>query len=157
MCNTILDIVVRRATEADLNTVVAFNAAMAKETENKTLNMELLSKGVSAVLGQNGLGFYLMAEVDGRTVGQLLITTEWSDWRNGYFWWIQSVYVDAEYRRRGVYRVLDSHVHAEARRRGNVCGLRLYVDRNNQVAQQVYSSLDMHRSHYDLFEIDFVL
>ena len=87
----------------------------------------------------------------------MLITTEWSDWRNGYFWWIQSVYVDAEYRRRGVYRALDSHVHAEARRRGDVCGLRLYVERNNHVAQQVYSSLDMHRSHYDLFEVDFVL
>ena len=109
------------------------------------------------MLDRNSLGFYLIAEVEGRPAGQLLITTEWSDWRNGYFWWIQSVYVDVEYRRQGVYRALDSHVHSEARRRGDVCGLRLYVERNNQVAQQVYSSLDMHRSHYDLFEIDFVL
>ncbi len=157
MSDTNLDIVVRNATQADLNTLVTFNAAMAKETEGKTLDLELLSKGVSAVLGQESLGFYLMAEVDGRPVGQLLITTEWSDWRNGYFWWIQSVYVDAEYRRQGVYRALNSHVHSEARRRGDVCGLRLYVERNNHVAQQVYSSLEMHRSHYDLFEIDFVL
>ena len=152
-----LDIIVRRATKSDLKTVVAFNAAMAKETEDKTLDIELLTKGVSAVLVQDGLGFYLTAEADGRPVGQLLITTEWSDWRNGYFWWIQSVYVDAEYRRQGVYRALDSHVHSEARRRGDVCGLRLYVERNNHVAQQVYTRLDMHRSHYDLFEIDFVL
>ena len=151
------DIIVRKATESDLNTVVAFNSAMAKETEGKTLDTELLSKGVSAVLAQDGLGFYLMAEIDGRTVGQLMITTEWSDWRNGYFWWIQSVYVDADYRRRGVYRALESRVQAEARSRGDVCGLRLYVERNNHVAQQVYSSLDMHLSHYDLFEIDFVL
>ena len=157
MSNTNPDIVVRKATKSDLNTVVAFNAAMARETEDKTLDMDLLSKGVSAVLAQDGLGFYLMAEMDGRAVGQLMITTEWSDWRNGYFWWIQSVYVDADYRRRGVYSALDSHVRSEARRRGGVCGLRLCVERNNHVAQQVYSSLEMHRSHYDLFEIDFVL
>ena len=157
MSHAKLDIVVRPAIQSDLNTVVGFNAAMALETEGKTLDMELLTKGVSAVLVQDGLGFYLMAEIEGRPVGQLLITTEWSDWRNGYFWWIQSVYVDAEYRRQGVYRALNSHVHSEARRRGDVCGIRLYVERNNHVAQQVYSSLDMHRSHYDLFEIDFVL
>ena len=157
MSDTNLDIVVRKATQADLNTLVTFNAAMAMETEGKTLDLEMLKKGVSAVLSQDALGFYLMAEVDGRPVGQLLITTEWSDWRNGYFWWIQSVYVDAEYRRQGVYRALNSRVHSEARRRGDVCGIRLYVERNNHVAQQVYSSLDMHRSHYDLFEIDFVL
>jgi len=150
-------IVVRKATKSDLNTLVEFNAAMARETEDKTLDTELLSKGVSAVLAQDGLGFYLLAEIDGWTVGQLMITTEWSDWRNGYFWWIQSVYVDADYRRRGVYRALDSHVREEAQRQGDVCGLRLYVERNNHVAQQVYSSLDMHLSHYDLFEIDFVL
>ncbi len=157
MSDTNLDIVVRNATQADLNTLVTFNAAMAMETEGKTLELEMLKKGVSAVLNDDGLGFFLIAEADGRPVGQLLITTEWSDWRNGYFWWIQSVYVDAEYRRQGVYRALDSHVRSEARRRGDVCGLRLYVERNNHVAQQVYSKLDMHRSHYDLFEIDFVL
>ena len=151
------DIVVRHATKSDIESLVAFNAAMAKETEGKTLDTELLGKGVSAVLEQDGLGFYLLAEIDGRTVGQLMITTEWSDWRNGYFWWIQSVYVDANYRRRGVYRAMDRQVHADAKDRGDVCGLRLYVERNNHVAQQVYSSLDMHQSHYDLFEIDFVL
>ena len=93
MSDTNLDILVRNATQADLNTLVTFNAAMAMETEGKTLDLETLQKGVSAVLVQDGLGFYLMAEADGRPVGQLLITTEWSDWRNGYFWWIQSVYV----------------------------------------------------------------
>lgn len=157
MSNTNPDIVVRKATKSDLDTVVAFNSAMARETEDRTLDTDLLSKGVSAVLDRPGLGFYLLAEIGGRKVGQLMITTEWSDWRNGNFWWIQSVYVDPEYRRRGVYRALDNHVHAEARHCGDVCGLRLYVERNNHIAQQVYSSLEMHRSHYDLFEIDFVL
>jgi GNAT superfamily N-acetyltransferase len=157
LSNTNPDIVVRKATKPDLETLVAFNAAMARETEDKTLDTELLGKGVAAVLDRQGLGFYLLAEIDGRTVGQLMITTEWSDWRNGYFWWIQSVYVDAEYRRRGVYRALNNHVREEAQRQGDVCGLRLYVERNNHIAQQVYSSLDMHLSHYDLFESDFVL
>ena len=86
-----------------------------------------------------------------------MITYEWSDWRNGCFWWIQSVYVHPDHRRRGVYRALDAHVRAEAKRDGNVCGLRLYVDRDNHVAQSVYASLEMQHSHYDLYEIDFVL
>ena len=148
---------IRRATPADIDTVIAFNGAMAEETENKKLDPETLSAGVRQALTDENRCVYFVAEIDGEITGQAMITTEWSDWRNGYFWWIQSVYVDAEYRRQGVYRALDSHVHSEARRRGDVCGIRLYVERNNHVAQQVYSRLDMHRSHYDLFEIDFVL
>ena len=92
-----------------------------------------------------------------RLVGQLLITYEWSDWRNAFFWWIQSVYVSSEHRRHGVYRTLHNHVLAEANRQGDVCGLRLYVDRDNAVAQRVYSGLDMQQARYDMFEIDFVL
>jgi len=102
-----------------------------------------------------GRGFYLLAEAEGQVVGQLLVTTEWSDWRNAFFWWVQSVYVAPSYRRRGVYRALDSYLRAEARRRGDVCGLRLYVARTNRVAQQVYASLGMARSHYDMFEVEF--
>lgn len=151
------EIRVRPATIADLETLVEFNAALALESEGKTLDLDRLRTGVTAVLDSNDRGIYHVAESAGRVVGQLLITYEWSDWRNGYFWWIQSVYVVPDLRRRGVYRALNGHVRTQARERGDVCGLRLYVERNNLVAQQVYSSLDMHRAHYDLFEIDFVL
>ena len=85
-----------------------------------------------------------------------MITTEWSDWRNAYFWWIQSVYVAPGFRRLGVYRALDGHVRTEARKHPNVCGLRLYVDRDNRVAQAVYAGLDMQHSNYDMYEIDFI-
>ena len=150
-------ILARPAGAQDMETLVAFNAAMALETEGVELDRERLRRGVAAVLGDSSRGFYVVAEMAGAVVGQLMVTTEWSDWRNGRFWWIQSVYVHPEYRRRGVYRALDAYVHAEARKDGSVCGLRLYVDRDNHVAQGVYASLGMERSHYDLFEIDFVL
>ena len=148
---------VRRATPQELDTIVEFNAALALESEGKTLELERLKAGVKALLDTPQRGFYLFAEAAGRVVGQLLITTEWSDWRNSDFWWIQSVYTVADYRRQGVYRALHNHVLAEARSRADVCGLRLYVDRDNHVAKQVYASLDMQQSHYDLLEIDFVL
>ena len=151
------DIQVRRATLDDLGALVEFNAAMALETEGMMLDLERLRAGVAALLYDDDRGFYFVAEDLGRVVGQLLMTTEWSDWRNAYFWWIQSVYVTPEFRRRGVYRKLHNHVMAESRVRGDVCGLRLYVDRDNNVAQRVYASLEMHHSHYDLWEVDFVL
>ena len=102
-------------------------------------------------------GFYLVAESEGQVVGGLLITYEWSDWRNATFWWIQSVYVNARWRRKGVYRAMHDYVHDIAESRDDICGIRLYVERTNQAAQQTYDSLGMSRSHYDLFEIDFVL
>ena len=148
---------VRTATPADLDTIVTFNSAMAWETEGIELDVGRLRRGVSAVLDDPARGRYFLAEIAGNVVGQLMITYEWSDWRNGCFWWIQSVYVHPDHRRRGVYRALDAHVRAEAKRDGTVCGLRLYVDRDNHVAQSVYASLDMQHSHYDLYEIDFVL
>lgn len=151
------EIRVRRAASGDLETLVEFNAAMAWETEGKTLDPARLRAGVTAVLEHEARGFYLVAELSGRIVGQLLVTTEWSDWRNGDFWWIQSVYVGPGHRRLGVYRTLHRHVQAEARRRDDVCGLRLYVDRDNHVARQVYASLGMQDSGYDMLEIDFVL
>lgn len=146
---------VRRAVTADLETVVAFNIAMAQETEGKSLERVRVHQGVEAVLNSDQLGFYLLAEINRQAVGQLLITTEWSDWRNSYFWWVQSVYVVPDCRRKGVYRALDNLVRTEARRNGNVCGLRLYVDRDNHVAQRVYDSLGMAPSHYDMYEIEF--
>jgi GNAT superfamily N-acetyltransferase len=155
MINSGPEIRVRRASFADLETVVDFNSAMAQETEGKSLEQARLRAGVEAVLQREDLGFYLVAEIKGKVTGQLLITTEWSDWRNGYFWWVQSVYVAPDHRRRGVYRALHDHVRMEALRRRNVCGVRLYVDRDNHVAQQVYRSLGMSHSHYDLYEIEF--
>ena len=145
----------RRATPEDLDTLVRFNAAMAEETEGKALELARLRSGVAALFQDPNRGFYLVAEIGGQVVGQLLVTTEWSDWRNAFFWWIQSVYVAPAYRRRGVYRALHSYLQAEAQRHGDICGLRLYVERSNQVAQQTYSSLGMARSHYDLYEIEF--
>ena len=147
---------IRRATLDDLKTLVEFNAVIAQETEGKSLELERLRSGVKALFDDDGRGFYFVAEDSGRVVGQLLITTEWSDWRNAYYWWIQSVYVTPEFRRRGVYRNLHNHVMAESRSRGDVCGLRLYVDRDNKVAQRVYANLEMQHSHYDLWEIDFM-
>ena len=148
---------VRRAVGSDLETIVGFNASMALETEGKTLDLKRLSLGVAAVLGDDRLGFYLIAEIGGEPAGQLMITTEWSDWRNAYFWWIQSVYVAPDSRRRGVYRTLDDHIRAKAQSRTDVCGLRLYVDRDNRAAQAVYAGLDMQHSNYDMYEIDFLL
>ena len=151
------DLSVRRATLQDLDVLVAFNSALALESEGKTLDQRRLRDGVAPLFDEDDRGFYLVAEAEGRVVGQLLVTYEWSDWRNAFFWWIQSVYVASEWRRRGVYRRLHEYVLDEARRREDVCGVRLYVDRDNHVAQQVYSNLGMDRSHYDMFEIDFVL
>ena len=149
------EIKVRRAITTDLETLVRFNSAMALETEAKTLDLAMLRAGVLAALENEALGFYFLAEIEGRAAGQLLITTEWSDWRNAYFWWIQSVYTDPEFRREGVYRALERQIREEALALGNVCGVRLYVDKANYAAQQVYVKLGMSPSHYDLYEIEF--
>ena len=151
------DLDVRRATLQDLDVLVEFNSALALESEGKTLDQRRLREGVVPLFDGDDRGFYLVAVSEGVVVGQLLVTYEWSDWRNAYFWWVQSVYVASEWRRRGVYRRLHEFVLDQARLSGDVCGVRLYVDRDNHVAQQVYSRLGMDRSHYDMFEIDFVL
>lgn len=146
---------VRRAAIEHLNSIIDFNIAMAKETEDKDLDIELVQPGVEAVLTRTDLGFYLIAEHSGRAAGQMMITYEWSDWRNAYFWWIQSVYVKPEFRRQGLYSALHLYAATEARRQGNVRGLRLYVDKENTVAQGVYAGLHMHPTNYDMYEIDF--
>ena len=146
---------VRQAGPHDLGRLVQFNASMAQETEGQALDPARLKLGVAAVLQRQDLGFYLLAELEGQVVGQLLVTTEWSDWRNAFFWWVQSVYVLPEYRRRGVYRALDQQVRLEASQSGNVCGVRLYVDQENRVAQQVYQDLGMSQSRYYMYEIEF--
>ena len=149
-------IYIREARAADVHTLVELNSAMALETENKALDIQILTRGTEAVFASPEKGFYLIAEVGGSIVGTLLITFEWSDWRNATTWWVQSVYVRPEWRRKGVYRTLYTWVDSAARSRSGVRGIRLYVDRDNEAAQRTYSSLGMSRSHYELFEVDFV-
>ena len=146
------EITVRRAVRADSAAIVGFNLSMAAETEGKTLSAGLLTSGVAAVFDDPSKGFYVIAEDGGRPVGGLLVTAEWSDWRNAYFWWIQSVYVEPASRRRGVYGRLHRWVENTARSDGNVCGLRLYVDAENAAARSVYERMGMSRSRYDFFE-----
>ena len=146
---------VRRATRADAARICAFQQNMARETEDKGLDAATLAAGVGGVFDSPDRGFYIVAEIAGQVVGSLLITYEWSDWRAATFFWIQSVYVDAAWRRRGVYRALHSHVLALAEERGGVCGVRLYVERTNTGAQATYDSLGMALSHYDMFEVEF--
>lgn len=143
---------IRLATPRDARVVAAFNAAMALETEGKVLFPEVVGAGVRNLLKRPRAGFYLVAETASEVVGSLMITTEWSDWRNGDFWWIQSVYVLPEFRRRGVYKRLYRHVQRLAAKRRAVCGFRLYVERNNRRAQATYRASGMERTHYLVFE-----
>ncbi|HEX9492656.1 MAG TPA: GNAT family N-acetyltransferase [Thermoanaerobaculia bacterium] len=134
----------------DANAIVDFQQAMARETEEVTLDRDVVTRGVQAVFDDPSRGRYFVAEAEGRVVASLLITYEWSDWRNGVVWWIQSVYVGPEYRKRGVYAGLYSHVKQTAD--ASVKGIRLYVDRRNKPAQEVYRRLGMDGDHYLVFE-----
>jgi ribosomal protein S18 acetylase RimI-like enzyme len=152
-----MTISLREATASDAAVIAAFNAAMAKETEGITLDPKRLAAGVRAVLDDRSKGFYLVAESDGEVIAQTLITYEWSDWRNGAFWWIQSVYVKPEFRGQGVFTRIYEHVAGLAKERGTVCGLRLYVEHENERAQRTYERLGMRRTVYHMYEADFVI
>jgi GNAT superfamily N-acetyltransferase len=143
---------IRDANIADLPYLADSNAAMALETERKTLDRGLLERGIRAVFERPARGFYLIAERDARAVGCLLVTHEWSDWRNGDWWWLQSVYVNADARRGGVFRALHAEVDRRARAAADVVGLRLYVETENQRAQSTYAALGWSEAHYRLFE-----
>lgn len=142
---------VRRAVLADLDVLVSGNLTMAHETEGLHLAPATVQAGVQAVLEGRALGTFWVAEHQGRVVGQLLITHEWSDWRNRPVWWIQSVHVDAAARRQGVFRALYTSVRQHALAEG-AGGLRLYVDTRNTGAQAVYRALGMNGDHYRVFE-----
>lgn len=146
------DLQVRVATAADGDAFVRFNRAMALETENKELDEATVAAGVKAVFEDPTRGFYVLVECADDIVAALMVTFEWSDWRNANFWWIQSVYVTPEFRRRGLYRKLYDFVRARARSEGGVCGFRLYVEMNNVAAQRVYESLGMSASDYLMYE-----
>jgi GNAT superfamily N-acetyltransferase len=145
---------IRAAEPADLASLVQWNAAMAWETEQKRLDPAILARGVAGVFEQPQRGFYLVAERDGTAVASLLVTREWSDWRNGDFWWIQSVYVIPAARRGGVFRALYAEVERLAAAAGAV-GLRLYVETENERAQATYAQLGMQRCPYWMYETDF--
>ena len=150
------DALIRRAQKNDIPFITSFNQKMAKETENIQLDETILKNGVVSLFDQPQYGFYCVAEVDGRIVGQLMITYEWSDWRNGLFWWIQSVYIIPDFRGKGIYKQLHSFILKESSKH-SVCGIRLYVDKDNTNAKNVYKKCGMSMSHYDMFESDFVL
>ena len=139
----------------DINSLIDFNIKMAKETENKILNKKIVTKGVSEVLTDTSLGYYVIAKNKNTILGSLMITYEWSDWRNGMFWWIQSVYVEKEYRQQGVYKKMYSYIKDKALKDNSCTGIRLYVEQENKIAQSVYKKLEMKETHYKLFEIDF--
>ena len=143
---------VRRAVVEDAPVLVRFNLAMALETEGKRLAPEVVEAGVQGLFDQPARGFYLVAEHAERVVGALMVTREWSDWRNADFWWIQSVYVLAAHRRRGVYRRLHEVVEKAAISKAGVCGLRLYVERENAPAQRTYEALGMRETRYRFYE-----
>ena len=152
---------VRLARPEDAATIASFTAAMALETEGRCLDLDRLYDGTIALLESPDRGFFMVAELeqadDRRLLGQLMITYEWSDWRNGAFWWIQSVYVDPAWRRQSVFRRMHETVTATAKTSPNVCGIRLYVEDSNGAAQAVYRKVGLTPSSYVIFETDFVL
>jgi ribosomal protein S18 acetylase RimI-like enzyme len=143
---------IRRAVPSDAPVVAEFNRLLAEESEGKALDPALLAAGVAAGLADPRKSIYFLAEEDGIMVGQMMYTTEWSDWRNGWFWWIQSVYVRPEARRRGVFRALFEHVAAAARENPEVIGLRLYVEGENHIARETYQRLGLEPTGYLVLE-----
>ena len=144
---------IRIAKQDDAATIASFNVAMALETENHALDLATVTRGASAVIKDPAHGFYLVAESSGEVSGCLLVTYEWSDWRNGQMWWIQSVYVSPDHRGSGVYKKLYQEVVNRARQRSNVPCVRLYVEKDNLRAQSVYKKLGMVNSGYLVYEV----
>ena len=156
---------IRAAEAADAELLARWAGAMAWETEHKRLDPDTVRAGVAAGIADPAKARYFVAMEDaqvaghetlGMPVGTLMLTTEWSDWRHGDWWWIQSVYVPAEHRRRGVFAALYRHVEALARATPGVIGLRLYVERANHAAQRTYVSLGMADAGYDLYQQAFI-
>ena len=150
MSNTTFTI--RQATAEDAESIAKFNRLMAFETEHKKLTPEVILAGVNTMIANPSHGFYLVAEKEGEIAGSLMVTTEWSDWRNGVVWWVQSVYVRDEYRRQGIYRGLYDEVKALSNNDESVCGFRLYVEKDNINAQKTYESLGMIETDYLMYE-----
>ena len=143
---------IREGRANDAHTIADFQMKMAWETENLKLEEDILKKGVEAVFNDPSKGKYYVAEEDGAVIASLMITYEWSDWRNGLVYWIQSVYVKPEYRKKGVYAKMYAQIKEDVKSSENVRGIRLYVDKGNVNAQKVYEKLGMSGEHYQLYE-----
>ncbi len=149
---------VRRASIADVEVISTFNVALAEETEGRSLDLPLLQAGIESLLRDPQKGWYAVVtpgSEPSKIIGQLLITFEWSDWRNGNFWWLQSLYVDQPYRQQGVFRRLYDYVYAQAQASPEkVCGFRLYVEQENHLAQQTYVHIGFHKTPYQMYELE---
>lgn len=143
--------IIRKATTADIDTLAQHNNMMAQETENKSLDWATVQSGVKAVIDDPMKGFYLLVDIDGQIAANLMITYEWSDWRNSNIWWVQSVYVQQQHRRKGLYKMLYTEIKKMAKQEG-IGVIRLYVEQENTVAQKTYSNLGMQHSYYQLYE-----
>jgi len=143
---------IRKATISDLPVIVDFMLKMAKETEDIILSSAILSPGIESGLKNSNKAEYFIAEIDGKIAGSLMITKEWSDWRNAWVLWIQSVYTVKKYRRMGVYKALYNFIEKKVEKSQEYCGIRLYVDSTNRTAIKVYNKLGMNGNHYKLFE-----
>ena len=148
-----INFAVSRGEVCDIDTIVQFQADMAMESEGCVLDKEKVTKGVTAAMLDDSKGIYWVAKIDGKTIGSLMLTREWSDWNNEWYWWIQSVYVTPAYRKQGVYKAMYQKVK-DAAKENNVSQIRLYVDKTNLSAQKAYQNLGMHKSHYLMFEED---
>lgn len=144
---------IRLATHDDAPVIADYTRTMALETEELVLDSDVVLKGVRSFLNNPHYGFYVVAVQDRRTVGCLMITYEWSDWRDGVQWWLQSVYVHPEFRRMGVFHSMYEFVRDKAAQAKNVCGIRLYVDRDNDAAQNTYKALGMEPANYLVYEL----
>ena len=145
-------ITIRTTTLKDVETISECNQLMAMETENKRLPEDVISSGVRRLMEQPQYGFYLIAEKDNELAGTCMVTTEWSDWRDGLFWWIQSVYVKPAHRKQGVYTAMYNKIRSLADAQPDVWGFRLYVEKDNVIAQKTYESLGMSVTDYLLYE-----
>ena len=146
-----MDILIREADESDVSTLIKYNRAMAEETENILLDQSILQSGIEKALTLEDC-YYFVAEIDGKIVGQTMITSEWSDWRNGSMWWMQSVYVHPDYRKQGVFQSIFKYIETLAKKNPGIKALRLYVMQDNQAGRSAYQSLGMEDSGYVIYE-----
>lgn len=145
---------IRNAKQKDIETIAKYNIKMALETENKYLDKEIITAGVSSIINDSSKGIYWVMEMDKIIIGQLMVTYEWSDWRNGMMWWIQSVYVPKEHRRQGVYSKMYNNLLELAQLDSECCGIRLYVEKENKEAQKTYKKLGMKNAGYEIMEFN---
>ena len=149
-----IEVTIRQAGPADAAVIAELNLRLAAETEGLRLDPATVEQGVTSLLHDRAKGIYFVAENAGQIIGQVMITYEWSDWRNGNIWWLQSVYVKKAFREKGIFRRLFEHLKREAESQQEVCTLRLYMHKENARARQSYARLGMKQTHYEVFELE---